>query len=349
MDTLPSDLLFLLDPLLSPHQSRLLGLVEDQKNLDLKWFYYNLSVGGKCGYELIQMANRGEFTFLKSRDLIKIADIRCANLIVESILVALINRNEDLLLKNIINQKHLFGVYFSYMDLNRTKTISALHKKENIVGASFQRNYRIRTILATFDRVQHDSIEIQYDTLKILLEAVIFHDHDTFYKQYQNIPKYDNNLKDFLLMMSVKVQNLTTFEYIYNKERNNPINSYWFHQLETSLINDIIEYDAHAILELYYDLSNITIPTWLNNMFYYGYQGPMWNKLLQLYPDAVHEIDIFGIFEADILYKISLEQLKTVFELSKPSRRELIKFYKEISKTKRYDIWVYVCELLASF
>lgn len=363
MNTLPPDLLFLLDTHLNPYQSRLLDIIEDQKELDVKWFYHNLSIDRKCGYELIQLVNRGNFLFLKDRHLIRIADTQCERLIVDSILEALVNRNEDLLLKEIIDSRHLFGIYFEKACSERIKTVSALHTKENIVGSHAYCN-AIKCALATFDDKQHNSIhvivdkllhsiEIQYEILRALLEAIIFHDYETFYKQYQNVPKYDGNLKFCLLLASIKVQNLTIFKYIYKKERNVKIKDYWLHIRQTSLIRNIIDYDAHDILELYCDLSDITIPTWLNYLFYYGYQGSLWSKLLQLHPDAVHEIDIFNIFDpkyiGEVRYTINVDQLKTIFELSKPSRRELIKFSRAIGLVKRYDIHAYVCELLASF
>lgn len=365
MNTLPPDLLFLLDTQLNPYQTRLLCADEEQKELDLKWFYYNISTDRKCGYELIQLANRGEFSFLKDNYFIQLADKQCEMLIVETVLEALANRNEDLLLKKIIDSKHLFGVYFKESILKLPKTISTLylHGREDVIR-SFARNDEYKYILVAIDTLQHHyihtltdkllhSTEIKYELLRALLEAIIFYDYQHFYELYQNVSRYDDNLKYSLLLTSIKVHNLIIFKYIYNKERYTRIKDHWLHIRQTSLIQDIVDYDAHDILELYRDLSDMTIPTWLQYLFSCGYQGPLWYKLLKLYPDTVHEIDIFKIFDpkyiGDVRYKINVDQLRTIFELSKPSRRELIKFSREIGRVKRYDIYEYVCELLASF
>lgn len=111
--------------------------------------------------------------------------------------------------------------------------------------------------------------------------------------------------------------------------------------------------NSHKIIEYLvnlYGVNNAVINTAHRLGYYYR---PFWENIASLYPFAIHGLDFFKPLRYDAaignsIYRIELNDIKMLFSLSAPSKRELNRLASIANRYCRYDIYCYCWELLAS-
>ena len=343
MDTLPSDLLTLVDTRLNPYETILLNF---NSNIDTKWFWYNYS-RQEFDYEIMKLCKNGDQRSLKLiRDFIQHEHWALFFEVLLQILLVALENNDDLLFSD---------VYHTYVDSSTDCLRSIVHietikynkqylidtdDKISMTGELVSMGYAAQWAINSVDSSGFGSILGYYH---------IYNQHDI--DEIRALIMNPNssitlNIEDqmkcrFLAILAAITDNvrlLETTPEMFDKE---------------SILVCAMHHNSHRVVE--YLTNSITINCDIvNNAHQYGYYyRPFWERIAAQHPFVLHELDLFKPLENDDLIgnsicKIELDNIKMLFSLSPPSKRELRRLANIAKEYTRYDIYCYCWELLAT-
>lgn len=348
MDTLPSDLLLLLDTRLNPYEAILLDL---NSNMDTKWLWYNY-LECQFNYEIMKLCKIGDQRSLDLiKDFISHEDSVLYHEVILQILLVALKRNDDLLF-NKTYSLYVNGniedflvlrsiVYIETIKYNKQYLIDTNDKitMTTMTGDLVNMGYAAQWAINSVDNSEFDSIlgyyHIYYQHDIEGIRALIMNPNSPITLNIE-----DENICYFLAILAAITDNVRLLEIITERFDDEHI------------LTCAMHYNSHKVVEYLTNLITIDCDV-VNNAHQYGYYyRPFWERIASQHPFVLHELNFFKPLENDDLignsiYKIELDNIKMLFSLSPPSKRELRSLANIAKEYTRYDIYCYCWELLA--
>lgn len=356
MDTLPTDLIGLVRDYTHLHEDIVLGFQHDRNNLDLKWFLYKRYRGLHCGLELVDLVKRKGLPLLKYFNEYP-GDIECEDSYVYNEILKLafyyrMSYKDIFNLKYAISKIQHFSIfdicreaikYDEYKDVGLYPNMLPKKTKKNLDNNS--EIYEHEIIINAYkthseiSRARVQEILDNYNSIfgRGLLKAIATQDNvkfKTLIKKHLKTTSPDilvnYIIKDVSFTRALTVEMFETFCSAFPK----------IHKYIPSP-GDILDLniDLFESVVIKYNLNTKEI---VQLAYQVGYEGPLWQKIVNETPDILSYIDL-RVYGNEKLAKIKLSMLKIILEHDKPSRRELLSLINHLS---RYDIQMYLFELL---
>lgn len=351
MNTLCSDLLNLVYNHTNPYQCLLLNRDIKESDYDMKWFLYNYECNSTFGKEILNLANKHGLKFLE--------------LLYDISLEYQADFGDDYLGWALIKLAFEYGLeYDKIKDLGfmfkcdddqiRIKSIKYTgYYDVKIKRAKHTEDYIKMIIYAyqngdvkTIDKVLQRTKNFDYKPGVNILKFIALKDYKNFIIEYNKIKKIlsvETILAEIFDEAVVEFGSIDMIDYILEDKDMVDLKSEWrvYESYNERLACDskFIEY-----LSGKYNLNMANIA------FQLGYDGLCWFKDTD--NKNFRTIDIFDGF--NIRFRkfdnspnmIKLNMLRRIFEIDKPSQRELYKLAELAKRFKRYDIYLYVYQLL---
>lgn len=347
MNTLPADILRLIDNYINSYETILLGFQLNADNFDIKWFLYNHKSGEFDGPEVLKLVQQKGKKFLEY-----LIDNKylygcypCDRFMVELFRLAIkLDLDGDRL------DRLASAQFYNYLDLYEELCLGNLKYKDTY-DPQYSYKYWDALVMASPNTVnqiikrikseRRDRYSTETDNQLCCYRYIVC-------KQYQqlsdllNSPERLNRIDLVKLAcrrndpkaLKIILDNTTdTHHRIF--DGNHDYN-------QKLIISEHIE--TTEIIADYIDDENLV-------KFYFqnGYDGPSWQRIVDERPELLSNIYFHEISREDGFYTLKIDMIKTLFKYSKPSAREL-NFLKSRAKTHRlYDLFMYICELEVCF
>lgn len=351
MDGLPTDLLGLIYDYLDPYECILTGFQIDVNELNLKWLCYNLHRGNDVGPEFLTLME-------KDSTLVKRLIENRNNLRMRRVINKPLERVHDLKTFSDVVK------YFCYDDIYRK------HNERYLTSLIETRKIR-DDLLSSMDLIEIYTRDVA------MIEAYITDDPHIIKKtldiaelrdqQFIDILRYiaHNDVDNFI---DIVFESLSFSDLLYRgiwdllqeykriEMIKRVLSSCGPKEIITrfgfSSFSHLI-YDYPDIIEYMATLPGYSATTLLQLTYERGYDGPYWQTIVKETPELLINIDVFELFGRGFLYimapfTIKLDMVKQIFEHDKPSKRELSVLIEKVRERKRYDLYAYFNELLAT-
>lgn len=350
MDTLCVDLSKLVYNHTDSYETILLGFQLKDEDFDMKWFIYNLKHRQTHGLDILGLARKHGLSFIKllqeifgntyrhthneymGMELLKILiqhkiDYRDISSLLHSLFT--IPYDEQIIAKLIGKD--------GYQDIEIPELFGRnLSKYGNVMIVRAYRSDNQKLI----DRVLNATENRASPSLE-MLKFIAHDDHIGFASKYGNPDRrHDMDLDDMFGPYVLEMAGPKILDYVL-KQTDPEVFAYY--NFNTRLMKEpsFIEY---ILTKFNHDVHEVA-----NLAFQLGYDGPCWQKIND---KDLYIVNIFDPFIEERRFKYSpyvlkLEMLKRVFNACPPSKRELHILNQAVRSYRRYDIYMYICELLA--
>lgn len=349
MDTLPTDLLTLVSIRLDQYETVLLNLATT--DLDAKWVRYNYR-REILDFEITKLCRKADS---KSVCLLKEFILKYYSKLKEEQsfqIMMLAVRIKDIMLLSMVQLYENSARSHQLLDVVYSEAI--LYGCENMVRGYYKKPPQYMNTIArrTANALKVGNMLLFKETIELanvsdyeFVKDIMLNPHQPVDKDYL---AYRNRDRQLLIRWSIVINRLDLFMKVANKnlDLDGPPN-----------LRDIIECalfnNTHSIIDYLIDIvaDKIGFLQLAHNMGYYWRH--FWDKIVRKYPFIIHSLDLFQPFDKYItignsIDRIELDNLKMLFELSPPSKRELYRFANIAKEHHRYDIYCYAWELLAT-
>lgn len=361
MNTLPHDLLCLIENHCSSYETILLGFQLNSENFYMKWFLHN--------YKNITLARASTLRFdnchYDGPDVLKLVEQKGLKF-----------------LEYLIDNKYLYGRFACQ------RFTTELFKLAIKIGLDKNR----LNILASFDF--YNFLDLDYELCMGRLRYNDIYNPRNFYKYdhalwYASKNTVEQIIKDIRLDRNAysstnKDDQLRCYEYIVCQEYKKL--SKLLKESKNVYADDLVKLacrrnDAEALEIILYrtnydesyirryghnkDVRELIIPecpetteviaVWLEYKylvkycFQNGYDGPAWQSIVEEQPELLTSIYLHDIEkQEDGFFRLKTNMIKTLFEHNKPSSRELHYLKHKARIYRLYDLYMYLCELETS-
>ena len=347
MDTLPTDLLTLLSIKLSPYE--ILSLNLKATDLDTKWFWYNYSKK-TLDFEIMKLCkkvNRESLELLKM--ILRENSYKPGNEQIFQMMMFALKTGSDLLWDMLPDYTR--GVHGNGL-LSIVYTKAILYGRDNDMVGLYNLHPSMNTIaqratnalkvdnMQLFEQIMEFAEITNVDNMKaIMLNPDHFDMHNI---------QLDYHERQLVLRWSIIINRLDIFINILDKIDDQDRD--FGRLIECAMLSgshEIVKYIFHMITSKF-----LFVQTAHDMGYYYR---PFWDTVVLEEPLAIHSLKLFQPFDDNMLVvvgnsmdRVELDNIKMLFELAPPSKRELYQLIHLAEEHGRYDIYCYCWELLAS-
>lgn len=347
MDTLPSDLFTLLDTKLNPYETLLLHL--NATNIDTRWLWYNYR-RGILDFEIIKLCRKADKESVKIlKDILLKGPYKPGNEQIFQMKMLALKTGDNLwwdMIPNFDNTPQGRGLY----GIVCTESILYGHDNDLIVHPHITKSdmNMLAQCLCNALKVGNVGLFKRFMMISEIPDvdnilAIMLNPDQEFNSRSKALTQYEYQI---LLRWSIIINRLDLYVKIIKKIE--PMNRFFDEVFECAIANN-----AHTIIEYVINMRR-NKEDFLQIVYDLGYYYPQfWSTLANREPLLIHSLKLFQSLDdgeqvvvGTSMDRIELDNLKMLFELSPPSKRELHYLINIAKRHRRYDIYCYCWELI---
>lgn len=352
MNTLPTDLLSLLDLKLNPYETLLLHF--KATDIEKRWFWYNYH-RGTLGFEIIKLCKKADKESVKIlKEIIQKGSFKLGNEQIFQMKMLALRIGDDLLW-NMIPEFNNSVYRVQSIGLSEVVyTEAILYGRENSMKCPYNTShlYMNKTAQLAVNALKVGNMQLLKQFMDIsgianpnkIVAIMLNPDHFDI-----RAVQLDDKEHQFILRWSIIINRLDIFTNIIKHDKVDYRGRHFQGLADCAFINK-----SHEIIEYIFRMTTTKSSLCVQKAHEMGYYyRPFWDTVVSVNPLLIYSLDLFQPLDdgekvviGTSMDRIELDNLKMLFELAPPSKRELYRLIQISREYKRYDIYCWCWELI---